>query len=70
MEQAIGPWAAGACAFAGLLGLWAWVRVGRAARRLRHRRGVRGAEAAATGRRESDDDRGAGNLASVNRQMA
>lgn len=70
MEQAIGPWAAGACAFAGLLGLWAWVRVGRAARRLRHRRGVRGAEAAASGRREAVDERVAGYLASVTRQMA
>lgn len=70
MEQMMWPWAVGACAFAGFLGLWAWMRADVAARRLRHRRGVRGMEASLSDRREAADERVAGYLAAVARQMA
>lgn len=63
------PWAAAACAFAALLGLWACGRVRQLARRRRHRQEVRG-KAPADGVDGSAADHVVGYLTAVGRQMA
>lgn len=68
MEGSSWPWAAAACAFAALLGLWGWRLAGQAARRRRHRREVRGG-ASADGAGGSACDRVVGYLTAASRQM-